>query len=69
MEETKSNKLHFQNPENIFVSHHLQGRGHIVSAAVQAAGLLACLLFASVSRRNWKQFYSSLMHSAVNRPL
>jgi len=39
MEETTGNKFHIQSPDNIYISHHLQRRGHIVSAALQAAQL------------------------------
>jgi len=33
--------LQLQNSENIYASHHLQGAGHMVSAVLQAAQLVA----------------------------
>ena len=71
MEETTWNKLQIQSQENIYVRRHLQGRGLIASAALQAAHLdtvhnrehiFFCCCFASVCScsRELKKFRTDL---------
>ena len=58
MEETTWNKLQIQSQKNIYVRRHLQGRGHIASAALQAAHL------DTVHNRE-HAFFVALLHLSV----
>jgi len=62
VKETMWNNLHFQIPENIYISHHLQEVGHIVLTALHA---FSCILRAMFLISQFPILYFLLTHATI----